>query len=173
MVEILSDAVRVTARLAPEGASQREFGIALYLHRVDTLQDDRADASFIRDVRQYATAAAVSADNAPDEVVEAARIYFQQSPFPRNLQTGTVIAAVQPSYIFGAGQRSVTAIEALGNGVALSLNGNDFTGELRHPDFSRRHCHGAPDRNSLGRRAGFPAHRHREPGDRHHRRAGR
>lgn len=127
MTQILSDAVKVTARISPEGFSRREFGLGLYLHYVNTAITARADAEFIRAVRRYSNADAVKDDDAPSAVQKAAGIWFQQSPFPRNFMAGTVIATAQSSYIFSATGLTVAAIEALGDSTALTLNENNFT----------------------------------------------
>ena len=121
----LSDSVSVTARLSPLGAANREFGIGLYLDRVDTVQAERDEAIFIRSTPRYTSAAdAADDDGVPTAVTRAIERWFGQSPFPRNLQCGTMVAAAQPSYIFGAPGVSVTDIEALGDGVTLTLDGN-------------------------------------------------
>ena len=131
MAENQSDAVRVTARILPEGTTERDFGITLYLHRTTTVATERDEAEFIRSAARYATSNAVeAADGVPQSVIDAAKVYFQQDPYPHHLQIGTVIAAAQPSFIFGADDRSVTDIEALGNGTALTFNGNAITVDL-------------------------------------------
>ena len=127
---IPSDAVRVTARISPAGLNRREFGLSLFLHHVTGTIATRAEAEFIRTVRRYANAKAVADDQAPSAVQKAAGVYFQQSPFPRNLMGAAVIAAAQPSLIFSADARVISTIEALGNNTALSLDGNAFTVNL-------------------------------------------
>lgn len=130
MAQLLSDAVKVTARITPEGVSSREFGIGLYLHKVTTAITDREEAEFIRRVPRYANAAALADDDAPTAVRTAAGIWFQQSPFPRNFMVGTVMESPQPSLIYGTPDVSVTAVEALGDGVSLSLNGEDVDADF-------------------------------------------
>ena len=117
----VGDAVRVTARIAPAGVLRRDFGRTLYLHREATVPTARSAALRLRDVRTYPTAASLAVDSPPAAVETAAGVYFQQSPFPRNLMLASVIGAVQPSLIFGAGDRNITAIAALGDDVALPI----------------------------------------------------
>ena len=124
----LSDSVRVTARLSPLGAANREFGIGLYLHRVDEVIEGRNEAVFIRRTPRYTSATdAADDDGIPSAVDTAIERWFGQSPFPRNLQIGTMVAAAQPSYIFSGGSVSVSGVEALGDGVSLTLDGNGVT----------------------------------------------
>lgn len=130
MAQLLSDAVKVTARITPEGVSRREFGIGLYLHHVTTSITERDEAEFIRKAPRYANADGPKDDNAPTAVRTAAGVWFQQSPFPRNLVVGTIIGAAQSSLIFSKDDLSVTGIEALGDNASLSLGGNVFTADF-------------------------------------------
>ena len=65
MPQLSSDAVKVTARITPEGLSRKEFGIGLYLHYVNSAITDRDEADFIRRVTRYANATALADDSAP------------------------------------------------------------------------------------------------------------
>ena len=92
----ISDTVRVTAQILPAGVRRREFGNTLYLSTADTVVRDPAYAQLIRTVRTYPDADAL-ASGEPTSVTEAADIYFQQVPFPRNLLVATCLLYTSPS----------------------------------------------------------------------------
>ena len=127
MVGQISDAVRVTARILPEGVARREFGNTLFLDYSDSVVTTRDEAVLLRSVRTYPDLDALSADAQSASVREAANIYFQQVPFPKSLLAGYVIATVQPALLFGVEAGTLAEIEALDDGVALTLNGVEFT----------------------------------------------
>lgn len=130
MASGVSSAVRVTARIAPTGRVRREFGRTLFVDRADAVIDELTAALRIRKVGVYATATALAEDDPSDDLEAAAEVYFQQSPYPRNLLVGTHIETAQPAFIFGSPLGSVADIEALGNGVTLPLNGQNITVDL-------------------------------------------
>ena len=140
MADPLGDSVTVTARLAPAGAVERPYGRTLYLHHTDAGVTDPVQAQLIRDVRLYSTAAAVTSDDQPAGVRAAANVYFQQEPYPNNLMVGSTIGAAQPAMIVSGAPGSVADIEALGDGVALSLNGEavsaNFNGDASYADIA-------------------------------------
>ena len=130
MVGQISDSVVVTARINPAGVARREFGNTLFLGYEATAVNTQSEATLLRVVSTYADADAVASDSPPSVVSEAAGIYFQQVPFPKALLVGYTIAAVQPGLIFGVEAGSVTDIEALGDNVSFSLDGNSLTMDL-------------------------------------------
>lgn len=127
---LIEETIRITATVAPPGESIRDFGRGLYLHRVSAVVTDRGEAELIRGIPAYATASALEADSPGDAIVAAGRAWFAAEPHPRNLLVGTQIAVAQPTYIFSGTPGSVVEIEALGDTVALNLNGNAFTADF-------------------------------------------
>ena len=122
----ISDDVTVTARIQPEGVARREFGPTLFLDHVTTTPATRNAAVQLRAVNVYPDATSLAADNPPASVSAAGAIYFQQVPFPKSLVVASVIATAQPAFIFGGEPGTVIAIEALGDNVSFTLDGNDF-----------------------------------------------
>ena len=134
MVTQISDGVRVTARILPEGVARREFGNTLFLDHVDRSVTDRDGAELVRTVRTYADLSAVESDGQPESVQEAASTYFQQVPFPKALLVGSHLSVTQPSLFFGAEPQSVAQIAALTSPSEISLNGNTTDISIDSPD---------------------------------------
>ena len=134
MVTQISDGVRVTARILPEGVARREFGNTLFLDHVDRSVTDRDGAELVRTVRTYADLSAVESDGQPESVQEAASTYFQQVPFPKALLVGSHLSVTQPSLFFGVEPQSVAQIAALTSPAEISLNGNMTDISIDAPD---------------------------------------
>ena len=110
MAEV-SDFVRVIARLATVGATLREFGRTLFLYRqidiataLSSITKAQLDSRGIEVNRAnvYANLSAVdSAFDDADDPYMAAAVYFQQSPFPRNLVTSAWYEAGAAAYVWG------------------------------------------------------------------------
>ena len=118
-------AVSITARILPEGAVRRGFGIGLYLHELEAIAATRDEAVSARMPQSYGTAADMS--GAAASVREAGRIWFGQDPAPKNLVVGVRVAAAQPNVIWGADAANIADIQALGAGTGLRFAGNDIT----------------------------------------------
>ena len=77
----ISSIVRVTAQVAPQGVLRRDFGRTLFLTIDDTLHPVGG-----RRVMTFASIREVADVFLPtSEPYQAAAIYFQQVPYPRNL----------------------------------------------------------------------------------------
>jgi len=127
--------VRISAQYAAGSGLQVQFGRSLFLAQ-DTSTPTTAAAIALQRSTQgtsvFADAAAVNAVYpAGHSARDAASIYFQQSPPPRNLVIGTQIAAAQLGYVFGTGlPADIADVVALGNSVALTLGSADVTIDL-------------------------------------------
>ena len=130
MAEI-SDFVRVNARLATAGVARRDFGRTLFLYPESDLSTAIADitkaqldarAKVVNKANVYATLAAVDSDFDDDEIsYEASAVYFQQSPYPRNLVTAAWYESGSAAYIWG-GEIAATANSTL-NTIQLTIAG--------------------------------------------------
>jgi len=120
--------VRITASLASDAGLRAEFGRTLYLAQdssTPTTAVAIAQQRSTRGATVYATAAAVDAAfPAGSQPREAAAIYFQQSPYPKNLVIGQQISAAQRGYVFGVDPGTVD-YAALGS-TSLELGGTAF-----------------------------------------------
>ena len=124
----LSSIVDVRADIAPQGLLQREFGRTLFLVRHDVTRP------FER-LRVYSNFDQVGADYGPEDAAyQAALIYFQQQPFPRNLLIGTWLNAAVDSRIVGTAPATVAEIQAFGT-VTVSFNGEDMSLALGTPTY--------------------------------------
>ena len=135
MADTISDAVRVTARILPLGVSRREFGITLCVGwQESVIPAVNQDANrFLRSVSRYANLSALTATRGvTQQATDAATIYFQQSPFPRNFVYGTATAVSQPGLVY-SDIVNVGATELLGDGVQLIVDDTvvsaDFDGD--------------------------------------------
>jgi len=97
--------VRITASVAQTATVDQENRRTLYLTNDSATPPTAAEITQQRNRRGaavFATADAVSAAYpAGSKAREAANIYFQQNPYPRDLVIGTQIAANQRGYVFG------------------------------------------------------------------------
>ena len=119
--------VRVSATISASPALRRDFGRTLYLHSETGAVTTLLAAQRIRQVHTYPSPKAVQEDATPSAVQTAAGIYFGQDPYPKNLMLASRIGTAQAAFIFGGVTGSITEIEALGDTVAFSLDGNAFT----------------------------------------------
>ena len=130
MAQILGGSVRVTASILPAGSLRRDFGRTLYLTKITVAVTGRELAQLIRSVSAFSSDSSVDSTDYPDDVKDASSIYFQQSPYPKNLMIATQCTVAQLARINGAVGRSITDISALGDNVTLSVDGNDFMVDL-------------------------------------------
>ena len=87
--------VRVKATIAPSGAMRREFGRTLLITDDDSL-------SAARRVGVFADLEAVAELFEPDtSPYQAARTYFSQSPYPKNLVIGRWVSTNAPARLIG------------------------------------------------------------------------
>ena len=87
--------VRVKATIAPSGAMRREFGRTLLITDDDSL-------SAARRVGVFADLEAVAELFEPDtSPYQAARTYFSQSPYPKNLVIGRWVSTTAPARLIG------------------------------------------------------------------------
>jgi len=122
--------VQVTARITPSIESSRDFGVTLLLDSVADVVTAQARARAIRAVGVYTKAADVTTAGYAAAVTDAAGVYFQQDPYPKDLVIGTVIKTAQPTLIFGDTSEATTQtdIRALAtaaivlNGVSVNVN---------------------------------------------------
>ena len=114
--------VRVSASITPQGLLRREFGIPLFLTTDTTLP---AGAGRVGVYAQFSDASSVfPVDSAP---YDAAQVYFQQSPFPRNLIVARWINADVPALLEGGAVAPLASIDVISDG-SLQIKGEDFTG---------------------------------------------
>lgn len=112
--------VRVTTSITPQGLLRREFGIPLFLTTDTTLP---AGAGRVGVFTDFDDVAAVFAGGT--EPSKAASIYFQQSPFPKNLIIGRWVDTDVPAILDGSSTALLTAITAISTG-SLQMSGEDF-----------------------------------------------
>ena len=136
----VGDIVRVTTTIQAAGVAERDFGRTLFLEEVSGSITARAAAARLRGVGVFADASEVAEANPSDELEAAANVYFAQSPFPKNLLSGSVIGMAQPTLIFGAEGRVVATIEVLGDNVSMEVGGEtmmaDFDGLTSFADIA-------------------------------------
>lgn len=129
----IDEIVRVTAQIAPEGLPRREFGRTLYLYEIAPTATDAAAAKRNSEVRSYGGASAVAADYPNHaEINAAASIYFQQSPFPKNLMIGGWYKAEQKGLVLGGPITTTQAALRAAGTFTLTVGGKttgniDFT----------------------------------------------
>ena len=125
---LIEETIRIEASIAPPGESVRDFGRGLYLTRAGTVVDDRDEALLIRSPKSYPTITALEADSPGGDIRDAGRAWFSANPHPRSLLIGNQIVVDQPCFVFGSDDRDTGAnIEALGDGVSVTLGGNAVT----------------------------------------------
>jgi len=120
--------VRISASLASDAGLKVDFGRSLYLAQDSSTPTTAAAIAQQRSTRgatAFATATAVDAAYpAGSQPREAAAVYFQQSPYPKNLVIGQQIATAQDGYVFGFDPGTVD-YAALGS-TSLELGGTSF-----------------------------------------------
>ena len=121
--------VQVTARITPSIESSRDFGVTLLLDTVAEVVTARARAQAIRRVGVYTKASDVVTAGYGSAVTEAAGVYFQQDPYPKDLVIGTVMRAAQPTLFFGADSDATSQadIRLIGASAVIVLNGTSVT----------------------------------------------
>ena len=128
---LIEETIRIEATVAPPGESVRDFGRGMYLTRATTVVNDPDEAQLIRSPKSYPTITALEEDSPGGDIVDAGRAWFSANPHPRSLLIGSQIAVDQPSFIFGSDDRDTGGnIEALGDGVSVTLGGNAVTLDL-------------------------------------------
>ncbi len=118
----VDDIVRVSASITPQGLLRREFGITLFLTTDTTLSTGAGRVSVNA---QFSDVSGVFDEST--EPYEAANIYFQQAPFPKNLIIARWINADAPAIVRGGRVGSLAAITAVNDG-SLQINAENFTG---------------------------------------------
>ena len=135
----VSDIVRVSASIAAQGLLRRDFGISLFLTTDTTLPGGAGRVQTFSNFDGVTDVFAVGT-----EPYEAANIYFQQSPFPKNLVVGRWIDADIAAVLFGGPAQSLATYQAIADGtltmffdaVETDLTGLDFTPDLSLSDVA-------------------------------------
>ena len=118
----ISDIVKVSATITPQGVLRREFGIPLFLTNDTTLPTGAGRVSV--------NASMPDVESVFDESTEpykAANVYFQQSPYPKNLIIARWINEDAPAIIVGGSVSQLSDFQAINDG-SISINDEDFTG---------------------------------------------
>ncbi len=120
----ISNIVSVSDQISPSGAARRDFGISLLLTTDTTLGtfDNRLAVLTSSD-----DADAIFADGT--EPQEAAAIYFQQVPYPKNMVVGRWIDSDVGADITGASSATLATFQAISDG-SFQMNGEDYTDNL-------------------------------------------
>jgi len=119
----ISDIVRVTAQIAPQGVLRREFGIPLFLTTDTTLPAGSGRVGVYPNFEAIEAAFPVGS-----EPYQAGQIYFSQTPFPKNLVIARWIDADAPAILQGGmNNGTVVGYQGVPNG-SFSINGNNITG---------------------------------------------
>jgi len=117
----ISNIVSVSDQISPSGAARREFGISLLL-TTDTTLGTGSNRIVVL----------TSSDDADDifaagtEPQEAAAIYFQQVPYPKNMVVGRWIDSDVGADITGAASATLATFQAISDG-SFQMNGEDYT----------------------------------------------
>ena len=109
-------AVTVTVDVQAADPVTPTFGQVLLLELVSSAQIAQADVMLRRRVRRYRTSQAVQ------DASETTEVYFAAERYPAPLLVGTVMAAVQPTMIYGI-SFDIAAVEALGDSYDIGLDG--------------------------------------------------
>lgn len=119
----ISDFVTVNASIISGGLLRRDFGLTLFVTTDDTLPTGDP-------IRIYKDLNSVKADFAEgSEPFDAAEIYFEQSPFPKNLLIGRwVDTAVPAELISGVNDFDILPTLAGISDGSLQINAVDVTG---------------------------------------------
>ena len=110
MVESLNDVVQVTATIEGADASAPGgFGSTLFV-----TTDDALDVSGSDKVKSYGSLAAVSEDfNTGDEPYQAALVYFQRTPYPRQLVVARLANVGIRARLDGGSSPTLVALQAI------------------------------------------------------------
>lgn len=114
----LNDIVRVSATIAEQGLLRRVFGIGLFVTTDDTL------GSGARRVGVFPGTDAIAEEGFPvgSEPRDAADIWFQQSPYPKNLVIGRWFDTASNARLLGGTTGTLAALSAISDG-AFEMNG--------------------------------------------------
>ena len=118
----ISNIVSVSDQISPSGAARREFGISLLLTTDTTLG---TGSNRIAVLTSADDADAIFADGT--EPQEAAAIYFQQTPYPKNMVVGRWINSDVGADITGGSLGTLAQFQAITDG-SFAMNGEDLTG---------------------------------------------
>ena len=118
----IQDIVEVRAQITPRGAGGREFGRTLLLITDPTLDAGAGRVGVFASMDEVARTFA--ADSGP---YQAARVYFSQIPYPRNLVIGRWINTREPARLTGGIPRTLEtfhgrATVVRGSGTVASLD---------------------------------------------------
>ncbi len=118
----LQDVV-VTARITPAVEPQRDFGRTLLLTDETGSVTSKAAAIALRTAPAYRSVTAMNEGGHNAAAERAAAVYFQQSPYPKDLIVGTRIGTAQPTLVFGIAPADIATLASLGNEATITLNG--------------------------------------------------
>lgn len=135
----VSSIVQVSASIVEQGLLRREFGISLFLTTDTTLPGGAGRVQTFADFSSVTDVFAVGT-----EPFEAANIYFQQSPFPKNLVIGRFIDADIAAVLFGGVHTTLSAFQAISDGtftmffdgVEEDITAVDFSGDSSFADVA-------------------------------------
>ena len=128
--------VEVRAQIAPQGVLRREFGRTLFLYSApDSTDLGVVESTRARDLRvnAYSGIAGVAADYAAAHAArQAAAVYFQQQPYPRDFLTAGWFSAGAATYLAGAERSGATVLATIkGLGAAsLPIAGQEVSVDL-------------------------------------------
>ncbi len=135
----VSSIVQVSASIVEQGLLRREFGISLFLTTDETLPGGSGRVQRFADFNSVASVFAVGS-----EPYEAANVYFQQSPFPKNLVIGRFIDIDIPAILVGGNHTTLAAFQAISDGtftmffdgVDTDIIAVDFSTDLSFADVA-------------------------------------
>ena len=135
----INSIVRVSASIAEQGLLRRDFGISLFLTTDTTLHGGAGRVQTFSSFDALSDAFAVGS-----EPYSAGNIYFQQSPFPKNLVVARWINSDIPAVLYGGPADTLATYLAISDGgftmlfdgVLVDLENLDFTGGSAFADVA-------------------------------------
>ena len=135
----ISSIVRVTASIAEQGLLRRDFGISLFLTTDTTLPGGAGRVQTFADFTALSDAFPVGS-----EPYDAGNIYFQQSPFPKNLVVARWIDTDIAAVLFGGPADTLATYQSISDGtftmffdgVTTDITAVDFSGDLSFADVA-------------------------------------
>jgi len=115
----INDIVNVSAIITEQGLLRRDFGISLFLTTDTTLLAGASRVATFADLASVSKIFPVGS-----EPLDAANIYFQQQPFPKNLIIARWIDTDVGSLLEGGSHATLAALKAIADGTfTMSFDG--------------------------------------------------
>jgi len=130
----INDIVTINATILTQGVLAREFGITLFVTPDTTLQSSER-------MKTYADLTDVAQDfSITSEPYKAAKVYFAQDPFPKNLIIGRWFDNDVPANVLGGAPAALATLTAINDGTfamnGINVVGMDFTTALSYTDIA-------------------------------------